>query len=165
MRKLLAYISLTFFLSACGGYSFTGASISPDVKTITIYYFENFAPLFQPNLSQVFTEKLKDIFIVQTSLTLVPENGDLVFEGTIIDYSVRPINIMQGDQAAQNRLTISVKVSYTNNVDPESDFEQVFTRFADFDANQELNQIEDQLMQQITTELAEDIFNKALVNW
>ena len=151
--------------SSCGVYSFTGASISPDVKTVSVAYFENVAPLINPNLSQVFTEKLKDIFIVQTNLTLTQKNGDLHFEGNITDYNIRPMNVQAGNQVAQNRLTISVRVTFTNRVEPKNDFEKTFTRFADFDANQSLNAVEADLVEQITEELTQDVFNESVVNW
>lgn len=168
MKKLLLHIGLiVFFLTptSCGVYSFTGASISPDVKTVSVAFFENVAPLINPNLSQVFTEKLKDIFIVQTNLTLTQKNGDLHFEGSITDYNIRPMNVQAGNQVAQNRLTISVRVAFTNRIEPKNDFEKTFTRFADFDANQTLSAVEADLVEQITEELTQDVFNESVVNW
>jgi hypothetical protein len=168
VKKILAHIAIfgMFILpSSCGVYSFTGASISPDVKTVSVAFFENVAPLINPNLSQVFTEKLKDIFIVQTNLTLTQKNGDLHFEGTITDYNIRPMNVQAGNQVAQNRLTISVRVTFTNRVEPKNDFEKTFTRFADFDANQSLSSVESDLVEQITEELTQDVFNESVVNW
>lgn len=160
---LICVIALT---GGCGGgYSFTGASISPDVKTVSVAYIENYAPLINPTLSQVVTEKLKDIFLVQTSLEVVQMDGDLQFEGAIVDYNVRPLAIQADEQAAQNRLTISVAVTYTNTNDPEKDYESRFTRFGDFDSNEDLASVEEELVEQITTELVQDIFNKAVVNW
>jgi len=168
VKKLLLYFGIIGILLAptsCGVYSFTGASISPDVKTVSVEFFENVAPLINPNLSQVFTEKLKDIFIVQTNLTLTQKNGDLNFEGSITDYNIRPMNVQAGNQVAQNRLTISVRVTFTNTVEPKNDFEKTFTRFADFDASQTLSSVEADLVEQITEELTQDVFNEAVVNW
>lgn len=113
----------------------------------------------------MFTEKLKDIFIIQTSLTLTQADGDLNFEGSITDYSIRPINVQAGNQVAQNRLTVSVRVTFSNRVEPENDFEKTFTRFADFDATQSLSSVEADLIEQITEELTQDVFNESVVNW
>ena len=165
MKKLLTFILLLLMAQACGVYSFTGASIDPGVETVSVAYIENQATLVNPNLSQTMTEKLKDFFVIQTSLDLVKKNGDLQFEGVITDYSVRPINIQSGDVAAENRLTVTVRMIFTNTVDEEKSFEHTFTRFADFDGNQNLKSVEEELVDQITNELVEDIFNKAVVNW
>ena len=162
--KILFLLSLVF-LSACGFYSFTGASISPDVKTVSVQYFPNRAATIEPTLSQVFTEQLKDYFLEQTNLNFETELGDLNFSGEIIKYEVKPIAIQANDQAAQNRLTIAVKVKFENTKDDTKNFEQKFSRYADYDSEQNLAEAEDVLIQQITNELAEDIFNKAVVNW
>ena len=163
-RKLLAIV-LAAFLSACGFYSFTGASISPDVKTVVVQYFPNRAATIQPTLSQVFTERLKDYFLEQTNLSLEADAGDLNFSGEIVKYEVKPIAIQANEQAAQNRLTISVKVKFENTKDESKNFEQKFSRYADYDSSQSLANVEEDLIEQITNELAEDIFNKAVVNW
>ena len=163
-RKLLAIV-LAAFLSACGFYSFTGASISPDVKTVVVQYFPNRAATIQPTLSQVFTERLKDYFLEQTNLSLEADAGDLNFSGEIVKYEVKPIAIQANEQAAQNRLSIAVKVKFENTKDESKNFEQKFSRYADYDSSQSLADVEEDLIEQITDELAEDIFNKAVVNW
>src|SRR5512145_844688 len=104
---IISFLGL-IVMASCKIYSFTGASIAPDVKTVSIIYFPNQAPLVQPTLSQVFTEALKDKFISQTSLTLVDNGGDLNFEGAITSYGTQPVAIQSGDVASQNRLTIAV---------------------------------------------------------
>jgi len=153
------------FLSSCGFYSFTGTSISPDVKTVAVQYFPNRAATIQPTLSQVFTERLKDYFLEQTNLGLEADVGDLNFSGEIIKYEIKPIAIQANEQAAQNRLTIAVKVKFENTKDESKNFEQKFSRYMDYDSSQSLAEVEDNLIEQITNELAEDIFNKAVVNW
>ena len=163
-RKLLAIV-LAAFLSACGFYSFTGASISPDVKTVSVQYFPNRAATIQPTLSQVFTERLKDYFLEQSNLSLEADGGDLNFSGEIVKYEIKPIAIQANEQSAQNRLTISVKVKFENTKDESKNFEQKFSRYADYDSSQSLANVEEDLIEQITNELAEDIFNKAVVNW
>jgi hypothetical protein len=156
-------------LNACKvSYSFTGASIAPTVKTFSVDYFPNRAKLVNPNLSQQFTEGqygLQDKLIKQTSLSQLSENGDLEFSGQITEYFVKPINIQQGDVAAQQRLTISVKVKFTNNKDHEQDWEKTFTAYEDFDSNSSLSDVEDQLVPEIIKKLTDDIFNASVANW
>jgi hypothetical protein len=116
-------------------------------------------------LSQTFTEKLKDKFISQTSLALADKNGDLTFEGSITNYSVTPISIQTNEIAAQNRLTISVNVKFTNLKDEKQNFETSFSRYADYESTKNLATIEDQLITEINDQLVDDIFNKAVINW
>ncbi|MCF8217872.1 MAG: hypothetical protein K9J21_02700 [Bacteroidales bacterium] len=160
----LTFASL-IVMQACGVYSFTGASIPPEAETITIKYFPNNASLVNANLSQTFTNKLKDRFQSQTNLNLTGSGGDLYFEGEIVEYKTKPVAIQGNDQAAMNRLTISVKVKFRNRYDEESNFETTFTRYEDFDSSQNLSAVEDQLVEQISEYLIDDIFNKSVVNW
>ena len=151
--------------SSCGVYSFTGASISPDIKTVSIAYFPNRAPIVQPALSQVFTEKMKDKFVSQTSLTLVNREGDLQFDGQITDYVTQPTAIQGNEQAALNRLTITVKVKFVNTKDEKQSFESSFSRFTDYDSRKNLTSIETELINEVCNQLVDDIFNKAVINW
>ena len=150
--------------SGCGVYSFTGASISPEVKTVSIAYFPSYAPLAPPNMPQLFTEGLRDKFVNQTNLSLLQANGDIRFEGRISDYRTQPISI-QGNSAAQNRLSVSVAVTYTDTKNEDNSFEKTFTRFADFDASVNLSDVEQTLIAEINEQLIQDIFNQAVVNW
>lgn len=151
--------------SSCGVYSFTGASIAPEIKTISIKYFPNNAPLVNSTLSQVFTEALRDKFTSQTSLQLVDKSGDLNLEGEIIGYSTQPIAIQGNETAALNRLSITVKVRFTNNFDESQSFESNFTQYQDYPSSASLSSVEEGLIQEINEDLVEDIFNKAVVNW
>lgn len=151
--------------SGCGIYSFTGASVSPDIKTVSIQYFQNNAPLIQPRLSQIFTEALRERFVSQTNLSLITKNGDLNFEGSITGYGVQPVAIQGNDQAALNRLTITVSVKFTNTKSEKQSYETSFSRFADYSSATELTSVEEELMKNITDQLVGDIFNKAMVNW
>ncbi len=128
-------------------------------------YFPNRARLVNPNLSQLFTEGLQDKLIKQTSLNQITDKGDLEFSGQITEYDVKPMNISQGDLAAQNRLTISVKVKFTNNKDHEQDWEKTFSAYEDFDSNRSLNEVEDELVRLINVKLTDDIFNASIANW
>lgn len=154
------------FTTGCKiGYSFTGANLSPEIKTFTVYYFPNRARLINPTLSQTFTERLKEKLLRQTSLDELANNGDIEFEGQITGYEVRPMSIQKDDLAAQNRLTITVNVKYSNNKVPDESFERSFSAFDDFDSSQTLSDIESALVPDILKKLNEDIFNATIANW
>jgi hypothetical protein len=146
-------------------YSFTGASISPEVKTISIQYFQNRADLVQPGLSQHITDALIDKCKAQTNLSMVNGIGDVNFEGDITGYNTRPSTVAADAQAATNRFTITVKVKFTNAVDPEYNYDQSFSRYEDYESNFDLSDVENELSDKIVEFLVEDIFNKAFVNW
>ncbi len=146
-------------------YSMSGASISPDVKTISVQYFENRANLVQPGLSRYITDELMDKCRAQTSLKFVSEAGDVSFEGEITDYKTAPLTVSGEARAAMNRFTIAVRVKFTNVIDPDFSYEQTFSRNEDYDSSKELSQVEDELTEKIVEQLIEDIFNAAFVNW
>ncbi len=167
-KSLLAFLVFLLsvgFTSCKVSYSFTGANISADVKTFSVYYFPNRAKLINPTLSTDITEKLKDKMLKQTSLKETTENGDLVFEGQITDYEVRPMAIQKEDIAAQNRLTVAVRLKYTNNKDHEQDFDRSFSAFEDFSSSMSLNDVESSIVPEIIEKLMEDIFNATIANW
>jgi len=152
-------------LVACtGGYSFSGGDVG-GAKTITILQFPNYAPLINPTLSQEFTEGLRDIFIVRTDLVAEREDGDLIFEGSIQDYRIQYISAQANETSAQNRLTITVNVVFTNQLEPDKSFESKFSRFKDYNSDQSLSEVEASLVSEMVEELAEDIFNRSVVNW
>ncbi len=149
-------------------YSLSGASIPPEAKTVSVQYFQNNASLAPPTLSQSFTEALRDKLSSQSSLGLVNKGGDLAFEGNITGYATAPIAIQStatADQAALNRLTITVNVKYTCSFDEKKNFEQTFVRFTDYSSTQTLSAVEDGLIKDINDQLVQDIFNKALNDW
>ncbi len=146
-------------------YSFTGASISPEVKTFTVYYMPNRAPLVNPSLSQQLTEALQEKLTRQTSLDMINDGGDLEFEGQITDYSTQPMNISEGDASAQTRLTVKISVKYTNNTNHDEDWDKAFTAFEDYDSSRPLSAVEDELMTEIIEKLVEDVFNSSIANW
>ncbi len=166
LHYLLPIACCLLALSSCKPqFSFTGASISPDVKTVSIQYFKNNAPLAKPTLGQTFTEALKDIFVSQTNLAPVQSGGDISFEGEIVNYVTGPVAIQSNDQAALNRLTITVSVKFTNTKEEKKSFEATFSRYADYPSSQSLDAAADGLIQQINEQLVQDIFNKAMINW
>jgi len=146
-------------------YSLSGATIPPEAKTISVGFFTNNTTLGAPSLSQRFTEKLRDMVSSQTNLGLVRQSGDLQFEGSITDYNISPVAIQSTDLAGSNRLTITVSVKYSNKFDAGKNFEQSFTRFADYKSNVSINSIEAELVTEIYRQLTEDIFNRAFNNW
>jgi hypothetical protein len=168
IKKIKYYIviGIVLSLSSCGIYSFTGASISPDVKTVQVNNFPNYAKLVNPGLSQSFTQGLQDLFLSQTNLNLTKNNGDLIFEGEITEYIITPAANTSDSRAAQNRLTISIKVRFYNDKDETRNFDKSFTHYEDFDANRELSgSFEDELVDLILERIFENIFNEAVANW
>ncbi|MBO7083184.1 MAG: LptE family protein [Bacteroidales bacterium] len=149
----------------CGIYSFSGASIPPEAKTVSVQYFPNQAQLINPTLSNDFTTALRDAIMNQTSLDMVESGGDLAFEGEITDYNTSPVAITAGQTAALNRLTITVNVRFVNLYDDSKNFETKFTHYEDYPSDQDLNSVQESLTGTIIEALVEDVFNKALVNW
>lgn len=158
---------IAILLTACSiSYKFNGASIDyTKVKTITIKDFPNQAPLVYPPLSQLFTETLKDIYIRQTRLQLVPNNGDLELEGEITGYELTPTAVKENSIASQTKLTITVRVRYSNRVNPEEDFEQTFSAYREFDSNLMLQQVQEEISTEIIDELVDQIYNATVANW
>ena len=168
ISKILKYTFVLFVgvLVSCKPHvSLSGASIPVEAKTISVGFFANNTSLGPPSLSQRFTEKMRDVVSQQTSLALMAKDGDLNFEGYIADYAVSPVAIQSNDQASLNRLTISVKVVYFNKFDATKNFEQTFTRFADYKSTESISAKEAELVQEIYRQLTEDIFNRAFNNW
>lgn len=153
-------------LQSCGIYSFTGTSIQPDVKTVTINYFEYLAPKVNPSLSNDITQALQEKFIKLTKLELVDIDGDLEIVGAVTGYDVKATAITANESAAMNRLTVNVKISFVNRKYPEEDFEnKSFSAYADFDATQSLDAVEASLCEEIIEKLCEDMFNATVANW
>ena len=168
--RLLVILSLiviifTFcFVQGCS-YSFTGASISPAVKSISVAYLPNNAILVEPTLSRKLTEAIRDKFTSQSNLSLLGSNGDLNITGEITGYTTEPVAISGDQQAQLQRLKVTVNIRFTNKIDPTQDFETSFSRYADYNATQQLSAVQAALIEVINEELAQDIFNKAVVNW
>ncbi|MCX6287091.1 MAG: LptE family protein [Bacteroidetes bacterium] len=146
------------------GYSFTGASISPDVKTVAIPFMINSASLVVPTLSRTLTNALRDYFTTQTSLQAVDRNGDLELTGNITGYGVTPVAIQGNETAAMNRLTITVSIKFVNKKNPKQNYESSFSRYQDYPVA-DLTTVQDRLIAVITDQLVQDIFNKSVVNW
>ena len=173
MKTIGSYFRITIVLigllaapTACKiSYSFSGVNISPEVLTYSVDYFPNRAPLVQAQLSQLFTDAMMDKIQGNTSLDLATAGGDVQFSGEITGYETRPTAITGDEVAARNRLSISVRVKYTNVVEPDLDFDQTFSRYEEYDASQSLTDVEDALIEVIVENLVEDIFNRAFISW
>lgn len=152
-------------LPSCGFYSFSGTSIAPEVETFSVGFFENNAPIVSPLLSQKITEDLKQKFISETNLSIQEQDGDFHFTGNIVDYVVTPVAAQATENAQLNRLTIKVDVKLVSDKDPKSAFEQTFANFQDFDASEDFNAVEEELISEISEMLVQSIFNKAAINW
>ncbi len=160
----LVVLSLSLVQACKVNYSLSGASTGT-AETLSIQFFKNNAPLNNPLLSQVFTEKMKDKFNRETKLKLVDENGDMQLSGQITDYNVAPVAIQQNVSAARNRLTITIQVKFVNKTNPRFDFDKSFSNFEDFDANVSLASVESELVNTICDKIVQQIFNEAVINW
>ena len=162
----LLIVTATLLLCACsGGYSFTGASVPPNAKTISVTNFPNFASTINPQLSHTFSDELRNMFQSQTSLAITNEEGDLQVSGEITGYDTRASALSSNDEVSTNRFTITVKVHFENAMDPGANFDQQFSRYRDYNAQLDFSSVESQLVTEIVKDLCEDIFNKAVVNW
>ncbi|WP_203257722.1 LPS assembly lipoprotein LptE [Hyunsoonleella ulvae] len=167
--KHIKHISLLLSLvlvSSCGFYSFTGASISPDTKTFQVNRFENNSLLVEPGLEVTFRNTMIAILENQTNLNNVNSNGDIVYEGEITEYRISPTTATAQNTAAQNRLTISVKVHFYDKNDPEAEFEQRFSFFHDYEGTAQLSgSVKDTAIEEIFERITQDIFNASLAKW
>lgn len=163
---LLLLIPVLALFNSCS-VKLNGASIPPEMKTITVLFFENNAPLVVASLSQDFTEALKLRIRNQTRLSISSSDADAIFEGRITGYDIRPAALQSSElsTAATNRLSIRVNVKYTNNLLPKQSFEESFERYKDFLATQNLASIQQELINDINNQLTEDIFNRAFAQW
>ena len=165
----VALLACSLLLGGCifmkGGYSLSGASIPEAAKTFSVAYFPNNAPMVSPTLSTTLTEALKDKFSRQTKLQMVEEGGDFAFEGEITGYASTTASVSSDDYALLNRLTITVRVKFTNAVDPNASFVQTFSQFTEYDSQQLLTDIQTSLDEEIVNQLVTDIFMASASNW
>lgn len=168
MKKLHLYIFtliISFSLFGCGFYNFTGAG-KIDANSYQVNYFQNAAELIEPGIERDFTIRLQDLIQNQTNLSLTNADGDLVYEGEITDYRITPMTATADQRAAQNRLTITVLVRFTNKNKEEDNFEKRFAHYYDYAGDQQLiggtlNSALDEIFDRIT----QDIFNETLAKW
>jgi hypothetical protein len=165
-KFLLFIVPIMLLCQSCWLYKFSGASFPPNMKSVTVGFFENNAPLVVPTLSQAFTEELKTRIRTQSNLNIIRDNADAVFEGRITDYSFTNVAVTANERSDLVRLTITVSVKYTNALRLEDSFEQSFSQFEQFSlSNGSIQAQEPRIIPIVTKRLTEDIFNKAFANW
>ena len=170
LNKLFVLFLLMIITEGCGIYSFTGASIPPGVTTFQVNFFENLAgnrpgSTVEPGLDNDFTNALQDIIINQTTLNLVSQDGQLVYEGEIIKYSVTPMSATAEITAAQNRLEMTVDFRFFNIKKEEDNFEKKYSFFYDFPAELQVYDVIDTAHKEIFDRITQDIFNDTLAKW
>lgn len=164
--KHILILLLTTTLVACGAYSFTGASIPPGTETYQVNRFENTSLLIEPGLERDFKLALEDLIQNQTNLTLVPSKGDLIYEGEITEYRISPTTATSDNRAAQNRLTINIKLRFFNTKKEDDDIEQSFSFFYDYPASGVLSGSQKTTAhEEIFERITQDIFNATLAKW
>lgn len=166
-KSILISILLMLLLAGCSvKYSLNGASIDyTKIKSVSITDFQNLAPTVYPPLAQRFTEDLKDRFQRQTRLRDIPTNGDLSIEGEIVGYDLSAEAVQENAFAAKTRLTLRINVRFTNKVNEEENFEREFTSFGTFDSSQMFVNVQDQLCEELTKDIINQIFNATVENW
>ena len=168
LKRIIAFVAAAVLMTSCGvaiKYSLSGASIPPDAKTFSVAYFPNNATMVSPILSSTLTDALVDIFSRRTRLQQVEEGGDFAFEGEITNYTSTTSSVSSDDYALLNRLTITVKVRFTNAIDETMSFNKTFTAYEDYDSTQLLTEVEGTLIPEIVDKLVTDIFMESASNW
>ncbi|OUS03361.1 hypothetical protein A9Q86_00145 [Flavobacteriales bacterium 33_180_T64] len=164
--KYIIFLFLSATLLGCGPYSFTGTSIKDNIKTFQVNYFQNTADLIEPGFDRDFTLALQDLITNQTNLNLTTTNGDLVYEGEITQYRISPTTAQANSTAAQNRLTVNVRVRFFDKNEPDEEFEQSFSFFYDYSGNELLQGAQkDTAHEEIFERITQDIFNATLAKW
>ena len=170
MKKSLKHtiftLSIVLLVYACKvSYSFTGITISKDVKTFQVDYFPNNAPLIEPGLNEDFRNKLIDRLNGQTSLTQVKSGGDIMFQGEIVEYKIEPAALSAGQTAAKNRLTIAIKIEYTNNKNSDDNLSKRYSWYYDYPASTIINDIKAEAQEEILNVIIDNLFNDTLAKW
>ncbi len=164
--KIVLFVLPLVLWSCSVKYSLTGASISPETKTFQVNYFQNNSTLIEPGIDRDFTNKLIDLLINQTSLDLVKSNGDLLYEGEIVEYRISPTTATANNTAAQNRLTISINVRFIDKSDSEAEFEKRFSFYYDYPGSSQLiGSQKDTAIDEIFERITQDVFNASLAKW
>ena len=162
---IMSILLSTFLLSGCKIYKFTDASVNPNIKTLTINNFPNLAPIQVPSLSPELMDKLQSKFVRETNLSFVAGGGDIEIDGVITEYRIEPVAITQTETVAQNRLTIAVRIDFTNRVEKDKNFSTTFRELEVYQANLSGSDVDNQIAPIILDKLVQTIFNRAFVNW
>lgn len=167
-KRLTNVFLLVFMVSlftSCKIYKFSDASVDPNIKSVTVHTFQNIAAIQVPTTAPLFVEKLQERFLRETNLKMVGNDGDIEFDGAIMNYHIDPVSISETETVDQNKLTISIKVDFTNKIDPKKDFSTTFSESEIYEASKSTNEIDDEIAPIILDKLVQVIFNKAFVNW
>jgi len=167
MKKInfLLAILLLITFNICSVYNFTGTG-KIDAKSFQVNYFQNNAPLIEPGIERIFTQRLQNLIQNQTNLNLTSSNGDLVYEGEIVDYRISPMTATADQRTAQNRLSITVNVRFINKNKEADNFEKRFSFYNDYDgANQLVGSVLNENLDFIFERITQDIFNESLAKW
>lgn len=162
---ILSVLLSSVCMTGCGVYSFTGTTLSPDLKTIYIENFSMATAGAPQNLSLTFNEDLKEYYQRNTNLKIVPNDGDLLLSGAITRYEMTPLATTAGDKAAMNRLTIGIEVSFYNSQNEAENFDKEFSFYGDFSQEQSLSDVEPTLVPKILEQIVLDIFNETAAQW
>jgi hypothetical protein len=165
MKRFLPLLAALFVFNSCGIYSFSGTSIQPDVNTITINFFEYRALRVNPSLSNDLTEAIRNQFRRMTRLEQVDLDGDMELSGQITGYEITPAAVTADEVAARNKLTVTVKVQFTDKLHPEENFDKSFSAYSEYDSTNTIDAVESGLCAEIVEKLVEDIFNAAVAQW
>ena len=164
LKRIVLFFCIFCCFSSCGIYNFTGGSTG-HAKTFQVNFFQNRSPLIEPGMDRDFTFYLQDLINNQTNLSLTTTNGDLVYEGEIVNFTIAPMAANAEQRAAQNRLTVTINVRFTNIKESDKDFEKSFSHYYDFPANMQLSAVKATAFEAIFERIGQDIFNASLANW
>ena len=164
LKRIVLFFCIFCCFSSCGIYNFTGGSTG-NAKTFQVNFFQNRSPLIEPGMDRDFTFYLQDLINNQTNLSLTTTNGDLVYEGEIVNFTIAPMAANAEQRAAQNRLTVTINVRFTNIKESDKDFEKSFSHYYDFPANMQLSAVKATAFEAIFERMGQDIFNASLANW
>lgn len=164
LKRIVLFFCIFCCFSSCGIYNFTGGSTG-NAKTFQVNFFQNRSPLIEPGMDRDFTFYLQDLINNQTNLSLTTTNGDLVYEGEIVNFTIAPMAANAEQRAAQNRLTVTINVRFTNIKESDKDFEKSFSHYYDFPANMQLSAVKATAFEAIFERIGQDIFNASLANW
>jgi hypothetical protein len=167
MKKIGSIVILSLLFNSCViSYKFNGASIDySKTKSISIADFPNVSALVHPPLSSMLSDGIRDLFQRQTRLEQVRRGGSLEIEGEITDYRLTPMSVSADSYASETRLTMTVRVRFTNNVNPEESFEKTYSSHQNFDSSQMLNDVQDELCNIMVKEIADQIYNDTVARW
>ena len=163
---LVGYFVAFSMTSCLISYKFNGSSIDyTKTRTISISDFPNTAELVYPPLSQQFSETLRDVYTRQTRLQQIKKGGDLHLEGEIVGYQLTPMAISADSYSSQTKLTITIKVRFSNNKNPQDDFEKTYSSFQNFDSSKMLTDVQDELAKTMIAEIVDNIYNDTVAKW